>query len=297
LFTCGLGWTGFDWRPIAALRASGRLGVVCMVYDMIPILFPAWIPAGPDLYLAHFLSLIDTADVIPCISRCTERDVRAFAVSQGRKPPQTHVVRLGSDLPMVADSDGIGPELVKKLLGGRFALSVGTFEVRKNYGLLLDVWEHLSRDPEFDLFLIIVGMRGWKADDVIRRLEASALYERQVFWLSDLDDGAVSWLNEHCHVALYPSLYEGWGLPVVEALQHRRPVIASNRGAVPEAGLGIARIVDPDDLPAWCAAVSTIARAPRAETSPVVPPSWDDAAATIRSILLSNTVKSEKAVV
>ena len=102
---------------------------------------------------------------------------------------------------------------------------------------------------------------------MIDRLETSALHGQCIFWLRDLGDGAVSWLYERCHVALYPSLYEGWGLPVVEALQHRRPVIASNRGAVPEAGLGIAQIIDPDDLAAWCEAVAAIARAPRAETA------------------------------
>ncbi len=294
LFTCGLGWSDFDWSPIAVLKARGQLRIVCMVYDLIPILFPKWIPAGHDVYLAHFLSVIDTADEVPCISKCTERDLRAFAESQGRDPPSTHVVRLGADLPAPADPDGIGPELVHRLSGGRFALAVGTFEVRKNYGLLMDVWDRMMSDQEFDLILVIVGMRGWEADDVIARMEASPLYGQHIFWLRNLGDGAVSWLYEHCHLALYPSLYEGWGLPVVEALQHRRPVIASNRGAVPEAGLGIAQIIDPDDLTAWCEAISTIAQAPRAGSPPVTPPSWDETAATIRSVLVASSAVSRE---
>jgi glycosyltransferase involved in cell wall biosynthesis len=137
-------------------------------------------------------------------------------------------------------------------------------------------------------------MRGWEADDVIDRLESSPLYAKRIFWLQDLSDGAVSWLYTRCHMALYPSLYEGWGLPVVEALQHRRPVIASNRGAVPEAGLGIAQIIDPDDLTAWCEAVTASDRAPRAETPQIPLPSWDESAATIRSILLAGTFTSGK---
>jgi len=290
LFTCGLGWSDFEWSPISSLKARRQLRVVSMVYDMIPILFPAWIPAGHDLYLAHFLSLVDTTDEVTCISRCTERDLRAFAESHGRKPPSTHVVRLGAELPAAADSDGIDPDLVRKLSGNKFALAVGTFEVRKNYGLLLDVWDRLTRDPDFELNLVIVGMRGWKADDVIDRLESSPLNGRRIFWLRDLRDNALSWLYTRCHIAVYPSLYEGWGLPVVEALQHRRPVIASNRGAVPEAGLGIAQIIDPDDLPAWCDAVAKSDRAARVENPPVTLPSWDEAAATIRSILLASTV-------
>jgi glycosyltransferase involved in cell wall biosynthesis len=290
LFTCGLGWNDFDWSLIATLKARRRLRVVCMVYDLIPILFPAWIPANRDVYLAHFLSLIDTADEVPCISHCTERDIRAFAEAQGRRPPATYVVRLGADLPAVADPEGLDPHLVQRLSARKFALAVGTFEVRKNYGLLLDVWGRLASDPGFDLDLVIVGMRGWEADDVISRLESSTLYGQRIFWLRDLGDGGLSWLYAGCHVVVFPSLYEGWGLPVVEALQHRRPVIASNRGGAPEAGLGIAQIIDPDDLAAWCEAVSAIGRAPRAETPRVTPPKWEDAAAVIRSILLAETI-------
>lgn len=290
LFTCGLGWNDFDWSLIATLKARRRLRVVCMVYDLIPILFPAWIPANRDVYLAHFLSLIDTADEVPCISHCTERDIRAFAEAQGRRPPATYVVRLGADLPAVADPEGLDPHLVQRLSARKFALAVGTFEVRKNYGLLLDVWGRLASDPGFDLDLVIVGMRGWEADDVISRLESSMLYGQRIFWLRDLGDGGLSWLYAGCHVVVFPSLYEGWGLPVVEALQHRRPVIASNRGGAPEAGLGIAQIIDPDDLAAWCEAVSAIGRAPRAETPRVTPPKWEDAAAVIRSILLAETI-------
>lgn len=286
LFTCGLGWSDFDWELIANLRESQQIRVVCMVYDIIPILYPNWIPAKIDVYLAHFLSVIDSADEIPCISRCTERDVQEFAQQNGRAVPSTHVVYLGADLPDAANAAGLGSEIEAKLADGRFALSVGTFEIRKNYSLLLDVWDRLVVDSDFDLDLVIVGMRGWKAEDVIERLEASPLYGRRIIWLSNLDDGSLSWLYERCHVVLYPSLYEGWGLPVVEGLQHRRPVICSNRGAVPEAGMGVAQSIDPDDLEGWCEAVAAIARSPRTQSPLVSPPSWDDTAGAIRSIIL-----------
>lgn len=296
LFTCGLGWEDFECSPVAVLKALRQLRVVFIVYDMIPVLFPAWgFQKHLDLYLSHFLNVIDVADAVLCISQCTERDLRAFAESRSRKPPVTHVIRLGADLPAEEDPEGIAPALLQKLSGGKFAIAVGTFEVRKNYGLLLDVWDRLAPDQEFDLDLVIVGMRGWEADHVIDRLEASTLHGRRIFWLCDLGDGAVSWLYARCHVVLYPSLYEGWGLPVVEALQHRRPVIASNRGAVPEAGSGIAQIIDPDDLPAWCEAIAVIARAPRADTPAIMLPSWDETAAMTRSILMSTPVMGWKA--
>jgi glycosyltransferase involved in cell wall biosynthesis len=286
LFTCGVGWDRLDWSAIAALRERYHFRVVCVCYDIIPVLFPQWIPTAADMFLSHFLRMIDLADAVPCISQCTERDLHALALTHGRPVPSTHVVRLGADLPAKAEPEGIDPELSRRFAAERFALAVSTFDVRKNYRLLLDVWDHLTRDSNFDLDLVIVGMRGWGAEDVITRLEASPLYGHRIFWFTNLGDAGLSWLYERCHMALYPSLYEGWGLPVVEALQHRRPVVASNRGAVPEAGLGIARIVDPDDLAAWCDAVAETARTPRASTPLAVAPSWDDAARSIRSILL-----------
>src|SRR4030095_1761978 len=167
---------------------------------------------------------------------------------------------------------------------GCVRLAGGIFEVRKNYGLLLDVWEHLIQDSRFDLDLVIVGRRGGsEADALIARLEASPLYRRRIFWLRGLGDSALSWLYERCHVALQPSFYEGWGLPVVEALQHRRPVIAADRGGIPEAAMGQARLIDPDDVRAWYKALADVSQAPRASIPPVQLPSWDDPAASIRT--------------
>ena len=89
-----------------------------------------------------------------------------------------------------------------------------------------------------------------------------------------------------CHVFLYPSLYEGWGLPVVEALQHGRPVIASNRGGVPEAGLGLAEIIDPDDQQAWRRAIIAAAQSPRGQVLAQGIPTWDHTAEMVKEHLL-----------
>jgi glycosyltransferase involved in cell wall biosynthesis len=90
---------------------------------------------------------------------------------------------------------------------------------------------------------------------------------------------------------LYPSLYEGWGLPIVEALQHGRPVIASNRGAVPEASLGFAEIIDPDDRQAWRKAISTEAHSPRRHIIAQDIPRWDQTANAVK-VHLSRLLKS-----
>lgn len=286
MLTCGLSWDFLPWAAVAKLKRDTGMGVVCICYDLIPILFPKFIPSNHDLYLGHFLHLIDIADHIPCISRATEADLLRFAAAQGRTAPIASVVTLGAELPSQPDADGLPPDLALRLRAGRFALAVGTFEIRKNYGLLLDAWETLVKDPAFDLELVIVGMRGWHADAVIARFEASPLFGKRVHWLRGLDDPALSWLYQHAHVSLFPSLYEGWGLPVVEAIMHGCPVIASDRGSVPEAGFGVATILDPDDKAAWIEAVQRIATE-RVQDAPTVRvPGWDDTAAALKRTLL-----------
>ena len=154
--------------------------------------------------------------------------------------------------------------------------------------MLIDLWHELVTDPAFDLNLVIVGAPGWRVKDVIARLEASPLYGKRIFWLRNISDAGLSWLYENCQALLYPSLYEGWGLPVVEALQHKRPTIISSCGAVPEAGMGVATIIDPADRDGWRDAIVRIAGEPRTTLDfNIKLPTWDLATENVKRVILS----------
>jgi glycosyltransferase involved in cell wall biosynthesis len=280
----GLNWDVVNWSRIAALRAQTGLRVVSVMYDLIPMKFPQFLPAPQHGYHNCFLHMIDNCDLIFCISASTEADLAEFVAASGRPPVATEVIHLGADVPAAPDPAEISDLAMRaRLLRGRFALAVGTLEIRKNYRLLVDLWADLLADPAFDLDLVIVGMPGWEADDAIRRLRALPGFGTRVLWFQRLSDAGLSWLYTHCHVLVFPSLYEGWGLPVVEALQHGRPVIASSRGATPEAGLGAATILDPEDPAAWRAALLAEARAPRRAVvlEPGRLPSWEQTATAV----------------
>ena len=289
LFLGGLGWDVTDWRRLSSLRAATGVRVVSVMYDLIPVKFPEFLGAPSDYFQNYFLHVVDNCERIFCISRCTQVDFAKFVEDSRRPPVPTEVIYLGANVPARAD-DGefTDPAVRERLRRGRFALAVGTFEIRKNYPLLIDLWEDLLRDPGFDLDLVIVGMPGWRADDVIARLEALPGFGSRIFWFKRLSDSGLSWLYEQCLVLLFPSLYEGWGLPVVEALQHGRPVIASDRGATPEAGFGHATILDPLDHAAWREALLAAARGPRqvAAVEPGLLPDWDGTAATVERGIL-----------
>ncbi len=279
LLLAGLNWDVVDWPQVAVLRACG-LRVVSVVYDLIPMKFPEFLSLPQDLYRNCFLHTIDSSDLIFCISASTQADLATFVAASGRAPVATEVIRLGADLPAAPDPAEIAEGVRARLARGRFALAVGTLEIRKNYALLVDLWAELLADPAFDLDLVVVGMPGWGADEVVRRLRA---FGPRIVWFQRLSDAGLSWLYEHCHIVVFPSWYEGWGLPVVEALLHGRPVLASSRGATPEAGFGVATLLDPADRAGWRAALLAEAAAPRRSVvlPPGLRPTWQQAAAAV----------------
>ena len=104
----------------------------------------------------------------PLYSECTRNDLLAFAAAVGRPAPTAEVVLLGANVPAEPSACEFSvPGLRDRLARRRFALTVGTFEIRKNYRMLIDLWHELVDDETFDLDLVIVGMAGWRVDDIL----------------------------------------------------------------------------------------------------------------------------------
>jgi glycosyltransferase involved in cell wall biosynthesis len=131
--------------------------------------------------------------------------------------------------------------------GEEFLLAVGTIEPRKNLPALLEAFEGVLRArPRGALRLVVAGRRGWLDEALFARLAASPARDRVVFtgYVSDADLRA---LYSSCRAFVYPSLYEGFGLPPLEAMSCGAPVVAGRSGAVAEVTGGAARLFDPAD--------------------------------------------------
>ena len=129
---------------------------------------------------------------------------------------------------------------------GRFILSLGTIEPRKNHVRLLAAFERLGwRDP--GLRLVLAGGAGWRSGPFRRALSASRMRDRVVV-AGHLPDADIAVLLRTCAVMAYPSLYEGYGLPVIEAMAAGAPVVTSTISSLPEAAGGAAVLVDPHDV-------------------------------------------------
>ena len=290
VWTCGLYSHCVPLRQLAEMktRTGFRLASIC--YDLIRVRRAEWNPEGysTDVFVANTVDLLDASDMIFCISGYVQDDLRRFAAESGRRMPPSKLLVLGADLPRHLGSSGDAPgHQVTRFASKRFALTVGTIEPRKNYSLLLRVWDELSREPGFDLDLAIVGNEGFGAAGSTAEIWASPLLGDRVHWLRDVADNDLAFLYDRCHVFLCPSLDEGWGLPVVEALAHGRPVISSDRGGLPEASRGQATLLNPLDKAAWMGAVRRAAARPREEVRALATPTWDAAAAVVREGLLT----------
>lgn len=127
-----------------------------------------------------------------------------------------------------------------------FILSVGTLEPRKNLQRLVDAFEIVSKSTPLTPQLVIAGGRGWLMDDFAGSLKSRGLNEK-IRFTGYLNDDELCALYSACKLFVYPSLYEGFGLPPLEAISCGAPVITSNIPSIKEAVGNAARLIDPKD--------------------------------------------------
>jgi glycosyltransferase involved in cell wall biosynthesis len=139
------------------------------------------------------------------------------------------------------------PELLKRLgIDDDFILFVGTIEPRKNLRRLVDAYDEVLRTTSLSPKLVIAGGQGWLMDDFAVSIKQKGL-EQRVCLTGYLQDEDLCTLYSSCAVFVYPSLYEGFGLPPLEAMACGAPVITSRIPSLMETVGSAARLVDPND--------------------------------------------------
>ena len=140
------------------------------------------------------------------------------------------------------------PELLRRFgIEGDFILFVGTIEPRKNLRRLVEAFDQMLRNTSLGPKLVIAGGQGWMMDDFVSLINGKGLAER-VCLTGYLQDEDLCALYSACTAFIYPSLYEGFGLPPLEAMACGAPVITSRRPALVETVSNAARLVDPNDV-------------------------------------------------
>lgn len=212
------------------------------VHDMIPIVAPEHcLEALTQDFISWALGVFAHANAYFANSESSKRDLIAVGKTLGHtiNPENVHVVRLDADFRRpVAPTSLVDTAEKYGLNDQTFVLFVSTIESRKNHLLVLRAWRRMIERHGIDHTpaLVCVGNRGWKNDATFAFLDANDAVRAKVVMLSGVSDGDLANLYQACLFTVYPSLYEGWGLPVTESLSNGKPVILSNSSSLPEAG-------------------------------------------------------------
>lgn len=221
---------------------------VVTVYDLSFIHYPEVLSAARRLYLRLFTALsCRRARRVIAISHSTARDV---AETLNIAPQKIDVVACGYDATRYKPLPHSEVEAFKlrNSLPDRFWLFVGTLEPRKNLVTLLDAYASLPRMDR--LPLVLAGGKGWQYDDIFERVERYQL-SGEVFFPGFIPtEDLPLWYNS-AEVFIYPSVFEGFGLPVLEAMACARPVIVSDASSLPEVVGDAGLKVPPRSVEAW----------------------------------------------
>ncbi|MFN7170470.1 MAG: glycosyltransferase family 4 protein, partial [Candidatus Omnitrophota bacterium] len=192
------------------------------------------------------------------VSESTKKDVVKYF---GFPENKIKVIHLGAGeefFPLTEEEKGRAKSLLKNCgVRDKFILFVGTIEPRKNLKNLLSAFNNLK--IEITHQLVIVGMKGWGGDEVYSLVEKLGLRDRVVF-TGYLPQKEVNFFYNLCDCFVYPSFYEGFGLPIIEAMQVGCPVITSNTSSCAEIGENSAILIEPDSVDSIAEAIFKVVK-------------------------------------
>jgi len=253
LFSCGANWAFACYNPVIRGLLTSGVRFYQLFYDMIPTLFPHYYEQadGYGNYMGNWTR--ETLDLVTssfAISEATRRDVYGWTgVAPDAK--EIAVVRLGDELE--APPGGHDAESAAKFasLDG-FILSVGTLELRKNHVVLLNAYRMLHDAGERELpKLVIVGRDGWLNNSLAFQCQHDPAIKGKFVVMSDVSDYELDYLYRNCRFTAFPSLYEGWGLPIAESLRYGKQCIASSTSSMVEIAPDLVRFAHPLKPDEW----------------------------------------------
>lgn len=252
LITLGNGWDYLDYESLHAMKQRDGLRIHGFVHDLITVDYPQFFhnPAQSSLIHRHYAELCHLCDTLICNSFATRDALRHFIHIEGLPEPRIAVAQL----PAFA-SEALQPVQPPDVPDEPFILFVSTIEVRKNHRVLLHVWRECIREGRAMPRLVLVGRPGWGIAPLMEMLAWDPLLQTHVTVLHDIADAQLAWLYDHCLFTVYPSIAEGWGLPIGEALGRGRICLHTSDPAQKEASQNLMPALHPDDFFGWKAAI------------------------------------------
>lgn len=245
LLYLNVGHTGLNEPSLPQWVDENGVRAVYFIHDLIPLTHPNYCrPGEAGKHARRIDNVLASASGVISNSQATINDLAEFAAKRGRPMP--------SAVASFIAGPGVPANLAPAVLERPYFVVVGTIEGRKNHILLLRIWERLAQrlGPETPL-LLVVGQRGWEADDALAMLDQSDSLREHVRELGSCGDEELANLIAGARALLMPSFAEGFGLPVAEALQLGTPVIASDLPVFREFAGDIPHYLDALDAAKW----------------------------------------------
>lgn len=270
-------------------RAGAAVHII--VYDLLPVLHPQWFNPKTTRNFRKWLRTIAIfADSAICISNAVKNDLADWVEQQYRIAADAlpiTTIPLGADIQSSAPSQGL-PENVKQLLAtlaeNPTVLMVGTLEPRKGHAQVLAAFEKLWQQGH-EINLVIVGKPGWKTEALQQTLRTHPHIHDRLHWLDNASDEFLELLYAASTGVIVASQAEGFGLPLIEAMHHNKPVLARDIPVLREIGGNSASFFTDagnlaKELEAWLAEISH-ERVPHNFPQPT----WQDSANALLSRL------------
>ena len=268
---------GITWKCqsyLKFLKAQSELGnvrIIQFIHDLIPLVTPEYVPANMPARFHDWLSFMsEIADMFLVNSKATKTDLMSFLRAEHLPVPPIGVIPLAHEFvtgghcgQMEGSRNRLEPRRAKQNDAGDirtqifnaaqspYVLCVGTIEPRKNGLTLAKAWQSLLNELGPDIpRLVFAGKHGWLFQDFDEFLKDTSCLNGHIQLCERPSDTELSYLYSNCQFSVYPSYYEGWGLPIGESLWSGKFVVTSCTSSMPEVGGSLVDYVDPHSLDA-----------------------------------------------
>jgi glycosyltransferase involved in cell wall biosynthesis len=217
------------------------------LYDLSFMKYPEYVNSAVKQYTKRVQQSLQWTDAILTISESSKRDIIEYLqISPDRifvtpLASRYHVNYLTDELISRIDNN-IGYDFSQPYL-----LFVSTIEPRKNIGAIISAFNLLKSEHKIPHNLVLIGQKGWNYEPIFQEIERSS-WKENIHHLDYLSDELVALFYSRADVFVYPSHYEGFGLPVLEAMTLGAPVVTSSTSSLPEVAGDAALLVNPSDV-------------------------------------------------
>lgn len=232
-------WYSNIWPSVEKVKAKNAK-VIAVIYDLIPITHAQFCDAFlAEVFKNWFFDSLNFVDGYVAISKTVQHDLHDFMRKEFGEAVNEKAFDhflLGGDFNYdTQNSEGVREQLKEQFVTGNNYLIVSTVEPRKNHQYLLDAFD-LLWEKDTDINLCIVGRIGWKVEELMDRINQHPKLNVNLFLWSDLNDTELLYCYSAAKMLLFPSVVEGFGLPIVESLSNKLPVLASDTPIHREVG-------------------------------------------------------------